>query len=156
MADPLTDPATVAGMWRPLTPAETPIAQNLIEVASAIIRRSFPLIDQWVTAGTLDPVIAGYVITEMIKAAVEAGSRPAAAKSMSESIGPYAESVTFDNSAASRLIFTDDLAALIAPPTGASTKVRTLTLGETHRYRGRRHRFGSPFFDGLGPYEWPL
>lgn len=113
MAVPLADPADLAAMWRPLSAAEETVAESLVQVASALIRRKLPSIDTWIADGTLDNSIVLYVVTEMIKAAVEFGDRPAGAKSVSESMGPFTIAVTYD--AVGRLSLTDDLLALLAP-----------------------------------------
>lgn len=115
MADPLATPDDLAGYWRPLTDQETDVAASLLAVSSALIRRRVPDVDAQIAAGTLDAAIVTYVASEMVRAAVEATSRPVDAKSVSETVGPFSTSVTYE--AASRLAVTDDLAALLLDET---------------------------------------
>lgn len=125
MANPLADPDEIAEYWRPLTAAETVTALALISVASALIRRRIPDVDARVADGTLEQSILGYVIAEMIKAAVEAGSRPVDAKSASETAGPYTRAVTYG--AAAKLAVTEDLVALLGGE--SSTQIGSIQLG---------------------------
>lgn len=141
MADPLSDPSALADYWRPLTTQEAAVAPGLIMVASVLIRRAFPHIDADIADGVVDQSLVDYVITEMVKSAIESGNRIADAKSQSDTVGPYARSVTYGDTSAP-VILTDDLMALLAPLAASSGVVGTARLGlphhcHPHRYPGR-------------------
>lgn len=134
MADPLADASDLAGFWRELTSTEVEVAGNLLVVASAIVRRRFPDIDARILAGSLDLVIVRYVLSEMIKSAVAGVSRPVDAKSESESVGPFAHSVTYDTAVAlGRLGLAEDLAALLAADgVGLTAGIGAIRLGRAN------------------------
>lgn len=133
MAADLVTPDDVASFWRPLTDAEQTVAASLIGVASRMIRRRIPDIDAQITAGTVDLQDVAYVISEMIRSAIEAGTRPVDAKTVSDTVGPYAHSVTYAD-AASNLTFTDAWAALLGTPTAVQIGSARLGL-PLHRTR---------------------
>lgn len=58
--------ADVIGMFRPLSDAETTLAESLILRASAMLRNNAPTIDARIAAGTLDPVLASTAVAQMV------------------------------------------------------------------------------------------
>jgi hypothetical protein len=134
MATPLIDPEDLALFWRPLTVAETTVAETLIGVASGMIRRRIPDVDAQITAGTLDLDLVGYVISEMVKAAVDSTGRPVDAKSTSDTVGPYSHAVTYG--AASRLAFTDDLFGMLGGAVASGLGSARLGLPNIHHHHG--------------------
>lgn len=111
MSTPLATADDLADYWRPLTEQESAVADSLLMVASALIRRRVPDIDAQISAGTIEPVLVLYVIAEMVKSAIDASARPVDARSVSNTVGPFTQSITYE--ATSQLFFTDELAALL-------------------------------------------
>lgn len=143
MADPLASPADLVPYWRPLTDPEVIGADSLIKVASILIRRAVPDLDARLAAETLDIELVRYVITEMIKSAVEGPTRPVDAKSVAQTEGPFTLSVTYAQAAA-RVALTDDLADMLRGT--VPVVIGSLQLGPariprvTHSLHGLHHR----------------
>jgi hypothetical protein len=112
---PYATSATVAGMWRDLSPAEATQVDVLCRYASAIIRAKVPTVDARVTSGVLNADIPALVCAQMVLRVLRNPSGIAA-----ETVGPY--SVTYGSTgteASGRLTLTDeDVALLTGTPAG--------------------------------------
>jgi hypothetical protein len=101
MADPFATPTDVAAVWRPLSDAEEAVAATLLSYASTLVRVNVPGIDDRITAGTLDADLPKMVVVGMVKGAMD---RPAGAKSLTETTGPYTRSITYAEAVTSGLL----------------------------------------------------
>lgn len=109
----------VAARWRPLTPAETTVAQALVEDASSLIRARFPGIDAQVANGAIDPGILVIVASNMVKRALVAPLDGVSQES--EGTGPYSHSQTFANPMRNVFLTEADLTLIMGyRPTGVS------------------------------------
>jgi len=103
-----SDPASVAGRWRPLTAAELTLATQLLKDAEAIITARLPTLAARVTAGTLTSSLIEAVQVAMVLRVMQnpEGKRQ-------ESIDDY--SWTRDNAVSSGLLYLgeDELARLL-------------------------------------------
>lgn len=95
MADPFASSADVAARWRPLTTAETAVADVLAGDASTLIRARFPGIDGQVTSGGVDANILTMVVAGMVKRALIAPDD--GVSQQSEGVGPFSHSRSYTN-----------------------------------------------------------
>lgn len=89
MADPFATASDLAGLWRPLTADETPIADNLLVQASAMLRDRWPDIDDRIAAQTLDAAMAKQAVCDMAKRVMR---NPDGASQRSKTTGPFTDS----------------------------------------------------------------
>lgn len=103
MTDPLATAQDVADLWRPLSDAETPRVERLIDKASAKLRQACPFdidarIELFATDPTqlnaLDPAIVSDRVALIVKRFL---ANPEGAASVSKSAGPFAQSTSFVN-----------------------------------------------------------
>lgn len=87
----------VADRWRPLTDSEESIAETLVGDASRIMRARYVGIDDWITAGTLDPQAATQVAAGMVRRALIAPFE--GVDQQTETAGPYSHSQHYLNAA---------------------------------------------------------
>lgn len=67
----LSTPEAVAILWRaPTTAEETARIEYLLTFASALVRKRLPLIDDWVTAETVDADLVSAVVAGMVARAM--------------------------------------------------------------------------------------
>ncbi len=97
MGDPFADPSDVAARWRPLTPAEEETAAALLQDASALLRASYPGIDDQVASGAVDPDVMVAVAANMVKTAMIGLAAGGGATQYSETVGPFSTSTSFAN-----------------------------------------------------------
>lgn len=132
MAGSFATPGDVAARWRPLTSAETVIAEALADDASALIRARFPGIDAQVDSGALDVAIVRMVVSNMVKRALIAPDDGVVSES--EGTGPYSHSQTFANPMRNVFLTEADLTLILGyRPTGMSAKFANDTT-TTQRY----------------------
>ena len=110
------NPATVADIearWRPLTPAETTVAESLLGDSWVILMTRLPSLLDRITAGTLDPALVVLVESSMVLRVLRNpdGKRQ-------ESIDDY--SWTRDNAVAAGLLYLSDTEAELLSPSGGS------------------------------------
>ena len=119
----MANPAQISDLearWRPLTAAETTVAEALLEDAWQILLARVPLLQSRLDAATLDPALVVAVESAMVLRVLRNpdGKRQ-------ESIDDY--SWTRDNAVSAGLLYaTDDEVALLSP-SGASTNAFTIT-----------------------------
>lgn len=95
MANPFATAADVAARWRPLTAAETTVANTLVLDASVIIRARFPGIDAQVASGGIDADTLVMVCANMVKRALVTPDDGVSQES--ETTGPFSQSKTYAN-----------------------------------------------------------
>lgn len=149
MADPFATPDDV-DQYLPLDDGGRDSAAQLLVVASALIRRSFPDIDTRIGNGQLDAELAKFVAVQMVLRVLR---NPAGVRQ--ETIGP--SSISYDTSQASgQLTLTpDDLGMLAPAPTGIGIGTARLGAGlgsgpngivnDRAAYRPRRPPYGLPW-----------
>jgi hypothetical protein len=109
----------VADRWRPLTPAEEPIADALARDASAIIRARFPGIDAQVTSGAVDLDTLTMVTAGMVKRAMVAPAD--GVTSQTDGMGPYSHAQTYANPLGNVFLTASDLVLIIGYQPAASS-----------------------------------
>lgn len=119
MADPFADAGDVEARWRPLTSAETTVAETLVVDASALIRARFPGIDSQVTSGAVDPAVLTMVVAGMVKRALVAPED--GVTQQSETTGPFSQSQTFANPMRNVFLTAADLTLIIGYQPSASS-----------------------------------
>lgn len=134
MAEPFATSADVEDRWRPLTPAETSIADTLVMDASALIRARFPGIDDTIAAGNLDAGIVTMVVAGMVKRALIAPLD--GVSQQSEGTGPYSHSETFAN-----------------PMRNVFLTAADLVLIEGYKPKAGSHKFGNDTVRTPAPYS---
>lgn len=112
--------ADVASRWRPLSDAESHIADTLADDASDIIRSRFPDVDDRVAAGALTENSMRRIVAAMVKRAMLTGDA-AGLESRSQAAGPFSVSDKFSNPSANLYLNADELLLLEGP------KVRSRT-----------------------------
>jgi hypothetical protein len=126
MSNPVTTSDLAARLGRSLTPAETTLAQALLDDAWAILTARNTTIDARLTAATLDPALVRAVETAMVLRVLR---NPDGKKQ--EAIDDY--SWTRDTAISSGALYVSDeeLALLSAPYTGTTRgSVRLVAYGE--------------------------
>lgn len=124
--DPLAVPTDVAGLWRPLTDAETTVAMTLIDYASRIVRASVQEIDERITAGTLDAELVAHVVASMV---VRFMRNPDGKRSGTKSIDDYTTSWTYDQVVSSgHLVLLPAEASLLAPTRDTSRRPKAIRM----------------------------
>jgi hypothetical protein len=108
--DPFAIPADVAGIWRPLTDAETAVVTNRIAQASRRIRAEVPLVDgltvdERIDFGTLDAALVKDVVVDMVKRLV---SIPGYLRQRSVTVDDGTTSETYDSSVSGGELFISD------------------------------------------------
>ena len=96
MADFAT-PEDVEAAWRPLSAVESTAAAFWLPVASAYIRSQFPIIDDRIAAGTLDPLLAQAVTVSLVRRVIQ---NPDGLKAFNEQLEDYQGGGTFNDAAA--------------------------------------------------------
>jgi hypothetical protein len=114
VAAPFTDDAgEVASRWRTLTAAEVTVAETRLADAEALVRGLVPLIEDYVTAGT---VLASNVVRVQVEMVLRLLKNPLGVRQESRTIDDFAHSWTRENSLADgRLFVTDEELALLRP-----------------------------------------
>jgi hypothetical protein len=108
----------VAGLWRPLKPAEEIVVDNQLAKASRLVRRLVPDVDARIAADTLDAEVVGDVVVDMVLRVMR---NPEGMRS--EEIDGY--SYTRDTAlSAGALYLSDDELALLKAPAGSAFSVR--------------------------------
>jgi hypothetical protein len=130
----------IEAAWRPLTDSEVPTAVYLLGMASALTRARVPTVDQRITDGLLDPVLAAGTVAAMVARVLRNPGGIA-----QKTVG--AESITFDRAAvSSSLMMTDDEVALLR---GYRNRVRSVSLAPALGIAGRpdapRHHRWRPY-----------
>lgn len=95
MGQAFTTTLDVEARWRPLTAAETTVAQTLLIDAASLIRARFPGIDAQVASGQVDGTILALVSANMVKRAMIAPAD--GITQQSDGMGPYSHSQTYAN-----------------------------------------------------------
>lgn len=127
MADPFADPTDVAARWRPLSAAETVVAQTLVVDASTLLRQRFPGIDDNITSGALDPNIATMVCAGMVIRALNSPDDGVASESATT--GPFGRSVTYANPLRNVFLTAADVTLILGyQPTGQSNSFANDTV----------------------------
>lgn len=134
MATPFATSADVAARWRPLTAAESTVADVLVGDASALIRQRFPGIDATIAAGNLDPDLVKMVVAGMVKRALIAPLD--GVSQQAEGTGPYSHSETFAN-----------------PMRNVFLTAADLVLIEGYKPKAGSHRFGNDTTQTTAPYS---
>lgn len=149
MADPFATPDDV-DRFLPLDDAGRDAATQLLAVASALIRRSYPDVDTRIGNGQLDASLAQFVAVQMVLRVLR---NPSGVRQ--ETIGP--SSISYDPSQASgQLALTPaDLGMLAPAPTGIGIGTARLSAGlgsgpngiinDRAAYRPRRPPYGRPW-----------
>lgn len=112
-------PDDVAARWRPLTAAETVIAETLCLDASALLRARFPGIDGRITSGDLDPYVAVMVCAGMVKRALVTPDDGVSQES--ETAGPFTRSQSFANPMRTVFLTAADTLLILGYQPGAIT-----------------------------------
>jgi hypothetical protein len=121
----------------PLTDAQATLAQTLLLVASAMLRRQVPDIDSRIAAGTEDPLVVAQVPTEMVLRVLR---NPEALRQRQQTVGPFAETWSYDQTlAAGYLTITPADLALLAPQVAhVSPRARSIRVHAGLAPRTRR------------------
>lgn len=138
MTAPLASVDDLADVWRPLTDAEVPRAENLIAKASALLRQAtLRTIDERIVLfatdpgdpRAVDPAAVATMVATVVKRFID---NIDGAVSKSETAGPYARQVSYalrgDTDIRGELAITaQDLAKLLSP--GLTAQVGSITVG---------------------------
>lgn len=108
MADSFATPSDLEARWRPLTSTEIGQAVELLADASSRLRAACPDIDTRLTAvpPTIDARVPVMVVCAMVKRAMSTGTEGVTAQQ--ESVGPFAQSLTFANPQGNLYLTRDD------------------------------------------------
>lgn len=87
--------STLQAGWRALTTAEQGVANELLARASRKCRAEVPDLDDRIADGVVEAGLAGDIVCDMVKRAM--GSAEAGVTQMSETAGPFSQSVSFSN-----------------------------------------------------------
>lgn len=108
----------VADRWRPLTTAQTTVADSRLEDASALLRLAFPDID---TRAAAKPPLAALAKSRVVDAVIRVLRNPDGAKQVQETIGPRSYGLTFPDGTPTGVFFTDDELDPLRPTVVASS-----------------------------------
>ena len=115
---PFADPIDVAGIWRPLTDAEVPVAINLIADASQMLLE-YPGVAVRNTAGLIAPATLRDVCKRMVRRAMQ---NPEGLRQYSLTVDDATKSGTFENPGGGFLfVEPDELARLLGQMGSDST-----------------------------------
>jgi hypothetical protein len=110
----------VENAWRPLTPAEQQVAQQLVHYASTMLRAQFSGLDDRIVTGKLSRDLVELAVVQMVRRAMQNPTRV-----RSESIDDY--TVTYEQARA-ELEVTDAEARLLRPAGGRRPHVGSVRL----------------------------
>jgi len=117
--DAFATPADVEARWRPLTPAETNVAETLLDDASSMVRGRWPDVDSRIAAGDLTGSTLIRVVANMVKRAmIVAGSE--GVESQTRNAGPFGVTQKFTNPNGNLFFTAEDVRALEANGTRSS------------------------------------
>lgn len=101
----------VVSRWRPLSPAETSVAETLIGDAEDIIRVRWPDMDARVASGDVSPVTVARIVAAMVRRAML--NRDAeGVEQRSHTVGPFGDTARYANPTNNLYLSADEAAAL--------------------------------------------
>lgn len=126
MVGPFANSQDVADRWRPLTDAESGVADTLCGDSSAVIRARFPGIDAQVDAATMDLAVLVMVVAGMVKRAMLGGGDGISQET--QAIGTASQSRTYANPLGNVFLTEADTVAILGyQPAGQSHQYSNTT-----------------------------
>lgn len=121
----------VTALYGAVTADDTAKATRLLDAASALLRAKVPGIDLGVAA--TDPVLVATVVAEVVARALR---NPGGVKTLSRTTGPFSESVSYADAAATGLFFSDDELVMLGGSVPSTRRgLRTFRVGTTEPRR---------------------
>lgn len=111
--DAFATPADVEARWRPLTSAETAVAETLLDDASGMVRSRWPDVDLRLSSGDLLASTVVRVVANMVKRAMIVGAAEGV-ESQSQGAGPWSITQKFSNPNGNLFLSAEDVRALEA------------------------------------------
>ena len=105
MAYPFAQPVDVAAIWRPLTDAETLVADARIAAASRLIRSRIPTIQERIDSGLVSVDDVRDVVVDMVYRVM---TLPSYAVQQSITVDDATKATTFDRTATSAGLYLSD------------------------------------------------
>lgn len=102
---------------------------GLVALASGVARLKAPGLDHRIAMGELDLALVVAVVAGSVARALR---NPQGAKTLSQTTGPFSETVTFDERVAAGFVYlTPDEVALLGGPRAGVSSIRSIRLGHT-------------------------
>jgi len=122
--EPLATISDVEGAFRPLVGDESGQAAHLLVLASALVRGEFPRTDERLGTGDLDRDVVAHLVAGIV---VRGLRNPDAARSRSETVGPFTTSATYADAVAQLSLLPAER-RLLSVPSGLPPGLGTIRL----------------------------